>query len=174
MCARSCFVTTGVPQESSPSDRLPTASQHDVVLNSSSSSADCADWALARFFKAATGPESSGDEFEILEDERCIDTGGLPTTLIPARIGVCLQWTPVAAATDQLHYYPDSSRLVRRLGGSSVRAGSPPRSPHCWNGRVCSGEVGGATDAVEHAVFVKAASFFFRPAGLVCKCNGKE
>ena len=29
----------------------------------------------ARFFKEAAGPESSGDEFRILEDDRCIDTG---------------------------------------------------------------------------------------------------
>ena len=29
----------------------------------------------ARFFQEAAGAESSGDEFGILEDERCIDTG---------------------------------------------------------------------------------------------------
>ena len=28
-----------------------------------------------QFFKVATGSESSGDEFGVLEDERCIDTG---------------------------------------------------------------------------------------------------
>ena len=28
-----------------------------------------------RFFKVATGSESSGDEFGVLEDDRCIDTG---------------------------------------------------------------------------------------------------
>ena len=33
------------------------------------------EWTPARFFKVATGRESSGDEFGTLEDDRCIDTG---------------------------------------------------------------------------------------------------
>ena len=44
-------------------------------FNSSSPLAHCADWTLVRFFKVATASESSGDEFGILEDDRCIDKG---------------------------------------------------------------------------------------------------
>ena len=115
-----------------------------LCSNSSSSSADCADWVPARFLQVATGP---GHRHR-----------SLPTTLPIARIGVCLQPTPTAAATDQLHD-PDSSRLVRRPGSGSVRAGSPPGCPHCGNGssRVLVRTRG--KDTVEQAVFVKAASF---------------
>ena len=55
----------------------------------------------------------------------CADrTLSFPRTLPLTRIGVCLQPTPAAAATDQLHH-PASCRLVRRQDSSSVRAGSP-------------------------------------------------
>ena len=77
MCARklvrvdgqfriACTYRTSVHRES-PSMAL--------WSNSQSPSTDCADWTPAQFFKQATGPESSGDECGILEDDRCIDTG---------------------------------------------------------------------------------------------------
>ena len=50
---------------------------HRMVVwsDSPSSSTDCTDWPPARNFKQATGPESSGDEFGIFEDDRCFGTG---------------------------------------------------------------------------------------------------
>ena len=42
--------------------------------DSPSSFTASADWTPARLFKQATGPESSGDELGILEDDCCIDT----------------------------------------------------------------------------------------------------
>ena len=45
-----------------------------VWSDSPSYSTDYADWTPARFFKRATGLESSSDECGILEDDRCIDT----------------------------------------------------------------------------------------------------
>ena len=127
------FPVTSSAQESISSDRPPTTSEHGAV-SQLSIILESADWTPARFFKLATGPESSVDQFGILENARCIDIGGLPTTIPPALIGVCLQSTPAAAATDQLHY-PDSSRLVRRPGSGSVRAGSPIGCPHCGSGQ---------------------------------------
>ena len=61
-----------------------------------------------------------------------------PTMLPHTRIGVCLQSTTAAAATDQLNY-PDSSRLVRRPDSGSVRAAFPPG---------CQYYAGGARDLV--------------------------
>ena len=77
-----------------------------------------------RFFKAATEAESSGDEFGILEDDRCIDTG-IFQRRYRARIGVCLWPAPTAAIPDQLHH-PDSSRLACRSRSGPLRAGTPP------------------------------------------------
>ena len=65
----------------------------------------------ARFLKEAAGPESSGDESGILEDDRCIDTGVFQKGCLLHELSIRLQPTPAAAATNQLHY-PDSSRLV--------------------------------------------------------------
>ena len=47
-----------------------------------------------------------------------------PRTLPPARVSVCLQPSPAAAATNQVRYF-DSSRLVRLKDSSLVRNGSP-------------------------------------------------
>ena len=76
----------------------------------------------ARFFKEAASAKSSGDEFGILADDRCIDTGvfqerNLPHETPPAR-------DPAAAATNQ---------LVRTA--ARCEAGSPPDRRDFW-GRV--------------------------------------
>ena len=74
MCAQSCF------------DTVHTTGYHhfsrcwrpvSMALRSGSSllTVDDAHWTRPRFFKVATGSESSGDGFGVLEDERCIDTG---------------------------------------------------------------------------------------------------
>ena len=85
MCARSCSATRGNsecktflrPRVPKSPYRLPH-SQRPLSMtpcsSSSSPSAGCADRAPARFFKVATAPERSGDDFGILEDSRCIDT----------------------------------------------------------------------------------------------------
>ena len=151
--------------------RLTTASQHDPVLQLVIF-LGCANWTTARFFKVVTGPESSRDEFGSSDDDRCVDTGVFQQRYLPARIGVCLQSTPPAAATDQLHH-PDSSRLVRRPGSSSMRAGSPSGSPHSG-----SGSAGVPARSVapklrsNKAVFIKVTSFSW-PLELVGKCLGK-
>ena len=129
VCARSCFATTGNSEfKTFPSPRVPKSPYRltdrqrppSVALcsNSPSSSTDCADWTPARFLKVATGPESSGDEFGILEDDRCIDTGVYQQRYL----------------SHELVYHPDSSRLVRRPDSSSVRAGSPLGRQHHGNG----------------------------------------
>ena len=127
------------------------------------STADCADWTPLPFFRGRIW-SLGGRPMQQLRS--------LPTTQPRARAGSRLQPTPTAALTDQLHH-PVPSRLMCHSGSSSLRVGSAPGSSHCGNGCACSGEVSGAKDAVEQAVFVKAASFC-RPPGLVCKCHGKE
>ena len=92
-----------------------------------------ANWTPARFFKVATGLESSGDEVGILEDDRCIDTGVFQQSHFLHKLGIACSPHPVASPTDQQHRCVPS-RLVCRLVSGSVRAGSPPGSPHCGNG----------------------------------------
>ena len=67
-----------------------------MALRSGSSllTVDDAHLKLHQFFKVATGSESSGDEFGVLEDDRCIDTGR-------ARVVFRLQPAPAAALPDQ-------------------------------------------------------------------------
>ena len=63
-CSRNhavCATTNGLPARCSAPARHSTA--------------DCAGWTPLRFFKVATGWESKGDEFGVLEDDRRTDTG---------------------------------------------------------------------------------------------------
>ena len=67
----------------------------------------------------------------------------------------------------------DQTRLAK-LPQEYWQLGKKPNntSSRASNLCVCFGEVGGAKDTVEQAVFVKTANFC-RPLGLVCKCHGK-
>ena len=132
MCARSCSATRGNsecktflrPRVPKSPYRLPH-SQRPLSMtpcsSSSSPSASCADRAPARFFKVATGPERSGDDFGILEDSRCVDTRIFQQRyLLHELVSACSE-LPGAAYRSQL-YHPVSTRLVRRPGCCSVRA----------------------------------------------------
>ena len=87
--------------------------------NSQSPSTDCADWTPAQFFKQATGPESSGDECGILEDDRCIDKQeslNNPTSYT----NWCSPAVNPRRSSHRSATLPDSSRLVRRPDSGSV------------------------------------------------------
>ena len=88
------------------------------------------DWTPPRSLKVATGSESSGDEFGILEDGRCVDTGVFQQRCLVHELGFRL----TAALADQLHS-PDSSRVVCHSRSGPVPTGSPPSSsgPRGWN-----------------------------------------
>ena len=154
MCAQSRSVAVDIPDNRTllrfrvlkRPRRLPRRPRPPTAMLCSSS-ADCADWTPLRFFKVATGSESSGDEFGVLTDDP------------RARADSRLQPTPAAAPTDQV-FHLVLSRLVCHQGSSSLRVGSPPGFFYCGNGCACVLE-----DAVEQAVFVKASSFC-RPLGL--------
>ena len=106
-----------------PSDRPRTASQHGATFQLVITLAHCADWTLVRFFKVATASESSGDEFGILEDDRCIDKE------FSNIASSCTSWSSLAAhPRRRVHRSVTPScprRLVRYLGSCSVRVGPP-------------------------------------------------
>ena len=80
VCAQSCFrAHSACPSATA----LP-------ACDSPSSATGCAEWTPARFFKQASGPESSSDECGTLEDDRCIDTGVFQQRYLPSRAGIRL------------------------------------------------------------------------------------
>ena len=79
--------------------------------------ADCANWTPLRFFNVATGSESSGDEFGVLEDDRRIDTGVFQQRhLVHELVLAC---SPPPPPRPQISYHP---------GSNSMRVGPPPGS----------------------------------------------
>ena len=79
---------------------------------------------IAQFFKEATEGESSGDEFGILEDDRCIDTGVFQRRHLVHELVFACSPPPAAAPLDQ-PYHPDSFRLVCRSHSGPLRVGTP-------------------------------------------------
>ena len=89
-----------------------TTAQQAPSLHASTSQMDKADSLPARFYKEATGPESSEDEFGILVDDRCIDTGVFqPRYLVHELVFAC---SPLPPRPRLSHIFLDSSRLVVR------------------------------------------------------------
>ena len=85
--------------------------------------------------KAATEGESSGDEFGILEDDRCFDTGVFQRRhLVHELVFACSPPPPPRLPAQP--YFLESSRLVCRSRSGPMRAGAPPshqdRGPECF------------------------------------------
>ena len=101
-----------------------------MALSSSSSllTVDDAHWTPPQFFKVATGMESSGSEFGVLEDDRCIDTGVFQQRYLVHEFVSACSLPPGAAPPDQ-PYYPDSGRVVCHSRTGPMGAGSPSQSP---------------------------------------------
>ena len=78
-------------QGTTPSATPPTTSQRDAVLQLATfETVDCADWTPLRFFKVATGSESSGGRIWSLKGRSMYRHRSLPTTIPRARAGISL------------------------------------------------------------------------------------
>ena len=158
-------------QESIPFNRSPTASQHDVMFQLA---------IVLDGLRRLDGGEilQSGDWLGKLRRQNLGSwkTIGASTRECANNATSYTNWCLLAVNPRRSSHRsatPSSSRLVRRPDSSSVRAGSPGSSIPWRRGQACSGENGGARDAVEQTVSVEATSFF-RPLGLECKCHGKR
>ena len=104
---------------------------------------DDAHWTPLRFFKVATGSESSGDEFGVLEDDRCIDTGVFQQSYKAHELVLACSPPPplrpqISFSGVGLRHRQQQRRPPRRLHQKRCSSDAPFRRNTGWNSGVSS------------------------------------